>query len=339
MRPILLTLLLIIPATAVAQKRTAPPRLSDLEQGQVLLLAHKGRLEARLADQVRRIGRLKQNNAGVGREFQLEAALRQNRQLSEKLSKLQQRINASSRALVTAYEAHLARENLPANQRKSLTARLASLRMMLKGPGSRLVTSGEVSAMDSPEDLEEKADLLDDSREKLERRLDRVRKQLKQLRHRKRLRRHGQAADDTPFDESSTSRTVTVRGSSSERADDTSATNKRGGGSHYQGPGNNGNPAPGKPPQPPATGLSGAARDNEAGPSSAGALSGLSLQETMSDAEFLRSLGRTARGGKSLEQQIAQLEQAQGKLNKVLKEMGSRSKKLRDQAKKVRQAK
>ena len=341
MRNILFTLLLTIPAAAMAQQRS--PRLSDLEQSQVLLLDHKGRLEARLADQVRRIGRLKQNSTGVGSEYQLETALRQNRQLSEKLNQLQQRINASSRALAAAYEARLARKDLPADQRKNLTARLTGLRSMLKGPGSSLVTSGEVTALDSPEDLEEKADLLDDSREKLKRRLKRVREQLDQLKHRNRLRRHGRAADDTPFDESSTSGTVAVRGSSNpEPSTDTASANKKGGTSYNgQGP-QTGTPGTDNPSPPaPAGGLHGDARDGNESAASGGtsALSGLSLQETISDAELMRALGNPTRGGKSLEQQITQLEQAHGKLKKMLEEMGTKSKKLRDQATKVRTSK
>ena len=339
--PALVALALVMPAGALAQQKA--PRLSDLEQEVVLLLSHKGRLEARLADQVRRIGRLKQNNAGVRRDYQLDAALQQNRLLSDKLSKLQQRINARTRALAGAYEAWLARPNLSAEQRETLGARLASLKKMLKGPGSRLVVSGKVTDLDSPEDLEEKADLLDDSRDKLDRQLRQVREQLKQLKHRKRLQRHGRAVDDTPFDESSTSRTVTVRGSTSadrDAANDPSS--KRGGGSYSgQAPGEvkngqGGNPAPAGP----NTGLSGSgasADDAASASASAGAaFQGLSLHDAISDAELQRALSRPSASARSLEQRIADLELADSKLKKVLTQMDARSKRLRAQANQIR---
>jgi hypothetical protein len=343
--PALVALALVVPAGALAQPKA--PRLSDLEQEVVLLLSHKGRLEARLADQVRRIGRLKQNSAGVRRDYQLDAALRQNRLLSDKLSKLQQRINSRTRALAGAYEAWLARPNLSAEQRKTLGDRLTSLKKMLKGPGSRLVVSGKVTDLDSPEDLEEKADLLDDSRDKLNRQLKRVRGQLKQLKHRKRLQRHGRAVDDTPFDESSTSRTVTVRGSSTgaDRDATNDPSNKRGGGS-YSGPapgevknGQNGNPAPAGPP----TGLAGSGPSADDASSAARnastAFQGLSLHDAISDTELQRALSRPSASARSLEQRIADLELADSKLKKMLTQMDARSKRLRTQANQIRGAK
>ena len=338
----LLALALSLPAAAMAQA----PRLSDLEQSRALLLSHKVRLEARLADQVRRIGRLKQNSAGVRRDFQLEGALQQNRQLSDKLSKIQQRINGETRALADAYEAQLARKNLGPDQRKALTARLVDIKSMFKGPGSRLVVSGKVTALDSPEDLEEKADLLDDSREKLARQLVRVHKQLSQLKHRKRLQRHGRAVDDTPFDETSTSRTVTVRGTSStERDGDPNSTSAgpaapgKQGGTGYNGTpsGKNENPAPAAP----KAGLGDAANttdDASASRNSTSAFQDLSLNE-ITDAELLRAISGPSSRGKSLEQRIADLEQADSKLSKVLKKIDARSKRLRAQANKIRGAK
>ena len=345
MRHILSTLLVLalsLPVAAMAQA----PRLSDMEQSRALLLSHKGRLEARLADQVRRIGRLKQNSASVRRDFQLENALQQNRQLSDKLSKLQQHINSATRALAGAYEARLARKDLTENQRQPLTARLESIKAMLNGPSSRLVVSGKVTALDSPEDLEEKADLLDDSREKLARQLVHLNEQLSQLKHRKRLQRHGRAVDDTPFDETSTNRTVTVRGTSSVERDDSSNTTpgpavpggKKQGGSGYNGqdPGNNENPSTPSP----STGLAGSGSTGDSASSASrdgisGALQDLSLNE-ITDAELLRAISSPSSSGKSLEQRIADLELANSELNKVLNKMDARSKRLRRQAETIR---
>ena len=333
----LMMMLLAMPGVVLAQG------LSDREQARALLISHRGRLEARLADQVRRIGRLKQNAPGVRRDFQLEGALRQNRQLSEKLASLQQRINERTRAMAKAYEAALARST-DAKDKARLTRRLTSLRAGLGSPSARLVTDGQVSAMDSPEDLEEKADLLDDSREKLRRQLTRVKRHLATLHHRQRLRRHGLAADDTPFDENSTARTARVKGGAgNERAAD-SANNKQGGGAwqngNYNGKGGSappgglsGNPAPPAP----NTGTGTTGGGERAAASSAGS-SGLGLGD-VTDPSLLQELSRPADQGGNLEHRIASLERADARLKKMLKTMSARSKKLRNQAKQIRTSK
>lgn len=334
--PILLMLILACPGVARAES------LKDQEQGRVLLQDHRGRLEARLAEQVRRIGRLKQNAPGVRRDFQLDAALKQNRQLADKLARLQQQLNDRTRALAAAYQAALAKAS-DASQRARFHKRLRALRAELGSPASRLVTDGQVSPLDSPEDLEEKADLLDDSREKLQRRLKKVKRQLDLLQHRKRLRRHGRAADDTPFDENSTARTARVKGAA-ERATDSS--NKVGGGGptgNYTGgtaPGQNpdpgslsGTPTPGAGPPTPSGDVAGL--ESARGSSAAG---GLGIMD-VTDPALLRELSRPANQGGSLSQRIATLERADKKLKKVLEQMNARSTKLRQQAKQIRKRK
>ncbi len=340
----LLIMALALPSPALAQGK--PRSLADQEQERALLLSHKGRLEARLADQVRRIGRLKQNAPGVRRNFQLGTALRQNRKLAEKLGQLQQRINGRTLGLTGAYTDAL-NGTSDAQRKARLQQRLAALRAELGNPGTQLVTDGKVNPMDSPEDLEEKADLLDDSREKLKRQLTRVKEQLKRLEHRKRLRRHGRAADDAPFDENTTTRTTRVKGSSAERSDDKSAAKKTGGGAtNYNGNGKDPNEQPtpglqggvGTPAPPKNNGTSPGAGstfgDSAAGLSSS-SVSSVGIRD-VTDPDKVRELTRPNVQGGNLEQRIAALEKADKKLRKVLKKMSARSAKLRSQAQKIR---
>lgn len=196
---IILPLLLALPSVAMADSA-----LPSLEQKGSLLSAHRTRLEARLSGQVQRIRRLKAQQPGVRRDFQLAAALRQNQQLAQKLSQLQQQLRTVHNQLITAYGRAItaSTDHARITELKRKLARLAGNR---PAPDS-IVTRVKSGPLDSSEDLEEKADLLDDSREKIRRQLTRIQRRITLLQHQMRLRRHGKAADDSPFDESSTGR-------------------------------------------------------------------------------------------------------------------------------------
>lgn len=355
---ILLALALMVPVTALAQQR-----IPTLQQSRSRLETHRGRLEARLGDQSRRIRRLKTQPAGVRRDFQLRSALRSNRELSAKLSRLQNRINGMSRQLVKAYDGAIARTSDPARRARLVSSRAKLLKRLRGKKDLRVVTDERANPLDSPEDLEEKADLLEDSRVKVKRQLSRVRKQLTQLRRRAKLRRHARAADHNPFDESSAGRTARAKSAAKNSA---TADKKRsdappapadngkqtgtwgqpsGGRGKYSGrtpgpPSNLGGDPSGKKTHDDAN-ESGSTRGtpsfglSPSSSSSSGAQPSLTLKDIM-DPSVLKELQRSARSGKNLKGRIRILMQAQKRLDGMSKSMGQKAGKLRKKAKSLR---
>lgn len=358
---IILTLAMLAPATAAAQQR-----LSGLQQSRTRLETHRGRLEVRLGNQAVRIRRLKAQPAGVRRDYQLRSALKANQELSGKLSRLQNRLNDLSRQMVKAYAAAISRTSDPA-RRARLVQRRTDLQKRLRGKkDSRVVTTERANPLDSPEDLEEKADLLEDSREKVKRQLNRVRRQLTLLKKRVRLRRHARAADHNPFDEGSAGRTSRARAAAKtssagdktrvpapQAADDANKQNgawnqppsgKHGGGSYTGNPGPpstlGGSPTKGTDTEAasgandgtrstPATGLS---SGGSAGP---GVAPSLTLKDIM-DPSVLKELRRSASRGKNIKARIKLLRMAQQRLDRMSTTIGTRATKLRKKAKSLR---
>lgn len=354
---ILLALALMVPVTATAQQR-----IPALQQNRTRLQSHRGRLEVRLGHQSRRIRRLKAQPAGVRRDYQLRTALRSSRELSAKLSRLQNRINGLSRQMVRAYDGAIARTRNPA-RRAQLVSRRAELQAKVRGKKDlRVVTDERANPLDSPEDLEEKAELLEDSQVKVKRQLSRVRKQLTLLNQRARLRRHARAADHNPFDESSAGRTARANKAATtnaatgdkkrQAAPQAPDDNNKQGGAWQQPSGKksyNGTPAPPKNPGTdpgntgtahdsaerggtrgtPATGLS------AGGGSATGAQPSLTLKDIM-DPSVLKELRRSARSGKNLRGRIKILVQAQKRLDRMSKSMGNKAHKLRKKATSLR---
>jgi hypothetical protein len=235
----------------------AAEQVSALEQQWSLLQRHRVRLESLLGEHGKRISRLKAQPAGVGRDYQLQSALRESQAVATRLTQLRAQLRGVGTKLIAAYDAALATARGEAQAR--LRQRRAAVAAEPSGGDSRIVTRERAGRMDSPEELDEKADLLQDSEEKVRRQLKQVEAKLAQLEHRTRLERHSKAVDDSPFVEESPRRTGQARKSSSgggaAEAAAPSAGRTSGGGSFSSGPGGKSNtPAP--PPAPAAgTGL------------------------------------------------------------------------------------
>jgi hypothetical protein len=208
---LLLVLVALLPAAAWA----GPSEISALEQQRVLLERHRARLESLLGEQSRRVARLKEQAAGVGRDYQLQAALRESQTLATKLTALRVQLRSATERLRSEYAA-AARQASTDGER----ARYLRLGAQLEKPGqdTRIVTRERARRLDSPEDLDEKADLLQDSEEKVRRQLRQVEVKLAQLENRARVRRHGKALDDNPFVEESPRRTGQARRTTSPNA-------------------------------------------------------------------------------------------------------------------------
>jgi hypothetical protein len=315
---LLLSLLVLCPGLARGQSE-----LPALEQRAALLSAHRGRLEARLGSQVKRIGRLKAQPQGVRRDYQLNSALRENRQLTDKLSKLQDQIRALDHRLLQACTRALAASGLDPARREALRRKRDALKRKYAAATPRIAVNGRAGPLDSPEDLEERADLLEDSREKIGRQLVRIERQLTRLRHRQKLRRMGRSADDNPFDESSTGgRARRQNGTPLATADTTTreSANKQGG----AGTGT----FAGGTPSPPL--------DSSAPP--AGASAPVTPLVTLQDALDPAILGKLDRVGKvrSLKARVAALRRAEKQLKAMDSKLWRQSRDLRSKARTMR---
>ncbi len=344
--------------------------LEDRQRRHDRLTDHRGRLEGQLSEQSQRIRRLKAQPAGVARDFQLEAALRTSRQLATRLTKLQGRIHAARKRLAAAYDRAI--QQADAKLKVVLRRRRARLGRKRQGANTRIVTGDRSSPYDSPEDLEEKADLLKDSEEKVRRQLRRLQRQLARLQHRARLRRHARAAEDNPFVENAPRRTsrvsaarkpqepassggaaATTNGPTSE-GDDSAA--RAGGGtapppappaSDYDGKSNSGEQSPADPSSDMATGLGGASSPAPQ-PTGSGSWSGVgdssrdaagvSISVTIRDVidpSLLRKLGQVVRGGE-VKARITVLRRATSKLGQLAGRLSKKARSLRQRARVLR---
>jgi hypothetical protein len=200
-------LLILLPATGWAQ---GSETISLLEQKRDLLGGHQSRLTSMLEEQSKRIGRLKALPAGVRRDFQLDNALRDNQSLATKLTDLRGQIRTIDNQLTALFDQAISSTHDPA-ARARLEQHKASLKEKQNLDQSHIITQGKASPWDSAEDLDEKADLLQDSEEKVRRQLQKVHLQLARLENRAQLKRHGRALEDNPFYESSARRTGQVK--------------------------------------------------------------------------------------------------------------------------------
>jgi len=324
---IILPLVLALPSAALAD--------SALERKGNLLSAHRMRLEARLSGQVQRIRRLKAQLPGMRRDFQLAAALRQNQSLAQKLSQLQRQLRTVHNQLITAYGRAIATstDHARITELKRKLARLAGNR---PAPDS-IVTRVKAGPLDSSEDLEEKADLLDDSREKIRRQLTRIQRRITLLQHQMRLRRHSKAADDSPFDESSTGRGTRPNSTRKSSADNNAPQGALGGTGSTKQPG----------PAPPKTGYSGPGTPSNRGGTEGGftddpaSSSGTTLlpgsMQDVLDPAVLKELGSSAsiKGG-GLKARLEALLRASQKLKQMSSTLSKQSRGLRHKARGIR---
>jgi hypothetical protein len=193
----LIALLLLVPGASRGDE------IPTLEKQRGLVDGHRTRLEGLLGEQAKRIARLKSQPAGLQRDYQLGAALRENQTLADRLTKLRAQLRELTQKLIKEHDQTLARTGLSAAERTRLQRRRSELAATLSTGSTRIATGGKASPLDTPDDLEEKADLLQDSEEKVRKQLRQVQTKLAALEQRARVERHAKAADDNPFVEES----------------------------------------------------------------------------------------------------------------------------------------
>jgi hypothetical protein len=290
---------------------------------------------------VRRIGRLKSQPPGVRRDYQLKSALRENQELASKLTGLQEQIRELNTKLVAAYDRTIASTTDPGERARLKQRRDKLARSARQAP--RIVTRESANPLDSAEDLEEKADLLKDSEEKVRRQLRQIQRQIQRLKHRAQLKRHSQAVDDSPFVEDSPRRLARAKTSSG--SGKTAGTTAMDGDAYEVAPQD-----PSAPPSTPApsAGLDSNTKMNDGATAGGGSWTGtpgrseasggtdlnLTIRGVM-DPGTLRELQQAARSG-NVQDRIAALEKARKRLEQMARKLGSQATKLRKQAKAVK---
>lgn len=194
----LLGVTLLLPS-AFGQSNT----VSEMMRRYELMTTHRLRLETRLSEEGARIARLKQHRNDQG-ETQLKTALQVSQELASKLTQLNEQIRQLSGTLTQTLDRAI-KQTSDSDERKRLVGYRQSLEQKNKAH-ERVVLNTKVTANDSQEDLEEKADILSDSEEKIRKQLNRVESQLARLEHQHQLARHGRAAEETLFVEGTAQR-------------------------------------------------------------------------------------------------------------------------------------
>ncbi len=345
MRPLAICFALALLLPAAVRAEGEQDSIARLEKQRTLLESHTGRLEAMLAEQGKRITRLKTQPAGVARDYQLGAALRENLELATKLTRQRSQLRALTQQLALAYAAAASRAG--GAERARLERRRAQLAALLGSGPARIVTREKASPLDAPEDLEEKADLLQDSEEKVRRQLRQVQAKISMLERRARLERHGKALDDNPFVEDSPRRSGAARKVAAAAAD--SASGK----SNAPSPSAMGPTSPAPPPAKYGAGAgeSGAMAD-AADPTSSGSVRAgvgsvartgggsseiISIRDVL-DPAILKDPASPERGD-SLRARLAALKSAGARLNDVAGKLSTQARDLRQRAKTLRSGK
>lgn len=333
----------------------AGPLSQQAERGErrlKLMETHRQRLEHQLSEQGKRIARLKRQPKGVRVDFQLEQALRQSQTLAGKLTELRSAIRAKRKQLLALYDKAIAGAGDAAQKRRWQAKRRELVRRGREAKRSgRLVVSTEIDPLASADDLEEKADLLDDSGEKLRRQLRRLKRKMASLRTRAQLRRHKRAARAGPFIEDTPRRIGRTRvsradrsGGAAEASSDSAAPKAgaaRSGGAGAAAPTTGVQGSGGTKTAPPASPSDNSSSATNGFANGGGASSGATAPRISSrlrqvlDPRTFRAL-RRAGGGGSTRKNLSALDAAAKRLDKLAASLSSRAKALRSQAKAMR---
>lgn len=305
----------------------AQSSLTTLEEQARRLAEHQQRLERRLDENNKRIRRLKQQAAGLGRDLQLREALRESLSVAKRLTDLARQRAAQRQALIVGYKQRVHDKQLTSAERQRARARISALMGEQRRSGGQLVAGGTLAADASAEELEERADLLADSEAKVRRELKRVQRRLAQLKQRRRLWRHHAAASDGPFVEGAPRRTTRTTVSIA-----AGATNGRGS--------ETGSPSPGAVRADPQSGSNRDLADQYTGPPSTGARDSASEDGVGAGTLSIRvhdvvdpALLNGVVGRESFGATVAALQQAEQRLERLAGQLQARSEALRHRAK------
>jgi hypothetical protein len=317
-----------------------------------------------LAAQIERV----KAEGGVRRDAKLQELLAAQKQKSDDLERVASDLRGRAsllagarKKLIADCDRALASQTLPPVQRIELARIRTGQAAALAEPGKPIgVARAAENPLDGPRELQDKADLLRDSGDKLRREVVRLAQRIDGVERRRHLRERAGAVDEDLFGEAVSNRhsprvaSTTFgnnRGGNSDGAQNSpsapTAGNAGGGGSGGSGGGSGatggaGSPSPGGGGgAPPPGGGGGGGAGGSGGGSTTGGGSGGTLGATGSgDTTVLRNLVdpatldelRRSDGGDDLDRQIRALRRAQGELNGMANELDRRARALTQRA-------
>jgi hypothetical protein len=213
-RTVLLALALVVVTMGGARlARAAEPddhaaRLAQLSTQRDKLDGERRALEGQLAQKTHEIADLKKQRASWGRDQKLDKRLREAKDLASQLDRkadqirtLDGTIRGERQALVKSADAELAQSPAPA-RRATLERWRADAQRGLAPPKRLKVADEDISPLDDPEDLDEKAATLSDSESDLRAEEERLSRRAAYYRKQARLQRAKQrAGEHDVFDE------------------------------------------------------------------------------------------------------------------------------------------
>ncbi len=322
--------LLVVLATATPARADVWADLTADQQAIVQLEAARSQTEVRrgaLEKQSQALGaeidRLKAETAGVRRDLKLQGELAAQKAKSDELEKVGTELRGRLSALATARrkliadcDRALAATTLPEAKRLELTRLRAAQAAWLALPDRPLgVARAAADPLDGPRELQDKADLLRDSGDKLRREVQRLALRIDGVERRRHLRERAGAVDEDLFGESVSNRR-------SARLASTTAGGVRGG----SGSGDSAPP----PVNSPGAGV-GAPGSGGGGPT--GPITPTGPATPNDPATVLRNLVdpatldelRRSDGGDDLDRQLRALRRVQGELEGLAKELDRRA--------------
>lgn len=351
---------LLFAAPGWAQQTDLGQDVGDLELRYARYEAHQQRLESRLAELNLRVTRLKAGDAGVGRDLQLQTALRSSHSVAKRLTELHLEMRNTAAKLLSLYDRGIANSQDENEKKRFVEARV---RMRNRAVPARLniATAGIRNPLDGEDDLQEKADLLSDSEDKVRSQLRNIKLAIGRIEKRLKLQRHSRAISDNPFVETSPRRSRQTASAQPKPADTAaSAADPK---PPESGAGNaNGKSGDSDPttsgafstPQTPTSDYSGESvtagdgappgtngggtgdptRTEPAAPTGLASSVNISNKSVL-DSTMLRDL-RNGKLGGNAQSQLKALKNAEGQLKKLANELARKAKNLRKQAKSVK---
>jgi len=299
--------------------------------------------------------------SGVRRDGKLQELLASQKQKSDELERLASELRGRAslvagarRKLIADCDRALATPNLPEARRLELARLRTTHAAALAAPAAPIgVARATDDPLDGPRELQDKADLLRDSGDKLRREVVRLAARIDGVERRRHLRERAGAVDEDLFGEAVSNRrsprvaSTTFGGSHGGAADNATGANsptagpsqgQGGGGAGGSAGGGAGSPAPGSGA---GSGGTGGTTGGSNGGSTGGGSTGGTLGGTGSgDSTVLRNLVdpatldelRRSDGSDDLDRQLRALRRAQGELNGLATELDRRARALSQRA-------
>jgi hypothetical protein len=339
-----LTVLLIATPASAETVGESQARVVRMENEWTQLDGSRVRLEKESGELGAEIERVKNEPAGVRRDFRLRELLASAKVKADDLTRVAAELRARTaplaearRALIANCDRALGQPSLTEAKRLELarlrTAQAALLAMPTAPLGQLGTMTGKVvvDPLDGPRELKEKADLLRDSGDKLKREVARLTARIDDVERRRHLRERAGAVDEDWFGEATSNRkfarTGTIANTHDAKTQNNDATNNPAVPAPGLGGGTTTQPTGG------VTGEFGAS--NNSGNSRA---TDSTVLRNLVDPATLDELRRTD-GGDDLERQVRALKKAQGELEGLAAELERRAKSLSSRADELKKQK